>query len=145
MDSAKNERLNELLNKNKIRLRKHHLLDNELLRDCLEKITDAEIIYEIAESDKLLDLMESRFQIEYHHVKNSYEISLNDVLSDTDKMHYIIWDDAGLPILKCSGASLLNCPDDIFAVSFDTYILSEDFREIIHHDESDRLWYCICK
>lgn len=140
MDNQKRERMRELIDKNIIRLRKQSLLDNELLRECLEKIPDAEIIYGIAESDNLLDLMESRFQIECHHVKNSYEISLNDVPLDDNGKYYVIWDNAGLPILKCSGASVLQYPDDVFAVSFDTYILSEDFREIIHHDEDGRLW-----
>ena len=141
----KRERMQELIDKNKIRLRKKHLLDNELLRDCLNKITDAEIIDGSAETESILDLMESRFQIEYHHVKNSYAISLNSIPLDDNGQYYIIWDNADVPILKCSGASVLQYPDDVFAVSFDTYIISENFTEIIHHDESNRLWYCIYK
>lgn len=145
MDKDKRERLQELIDKNKIRLRKKHLLDNELLQDCLKKITDAEIIDESAETENILDLMESRFQIEYHHIKGSHEISDNEVFFNSEQKYYVICDNADVPILKCSGESLLKYPDDVFAVSFDTYILSEDFREIIHHDESDRLWYCIYK
>lgn len=137
--------MKELIDKNIIRLRKQSLLDNELLRDCLEKIPDAEIIYGSAETENILDLMESRFQIEYHHVKSSYEISLNDVPSDDNRKYYVIWDNAGLPILNCSGKYLFQYPDDVFAVDFDTYIVSEDFMEIIHHDEDDRLWCCTLK
>lgn len=142
MDNKKRERMKELIDKNKIRLKKQHLLDNELLRECLEKITDAEIIEENAETENILDLMSSHFQIEYHHVKSSYEISLNDVPLDNNGKYYIIWDNADLPILKCSGASVLEYAEDLFAVDFDTYIVSEDFSEIIHHDESGILWRC---
>ncbi|MDE6788570.1 MAG: hypothetical protein K2J47_04530 [Ruminococcus sp.] len=142
MNNKKRERMQELIDKNKIRLRKKYLLDNELLQDCLKKIKDAEIIDGSAETESILDLMESRFQIEYHHVKNSYAISLNDIPLDDNGQYYIIWDNADVPILKCSGTSILQCPDDLFAVNFDTYIVSEDFREIIHHDEDGRLWYC---
>lgn len=145
MDNKKRERMQELIDKNIIRLRKQSLLDNELLRDCIEKIKNIEIIDESTETENLLDLMQDRFSIEYHHVKNSYEISLNDIPLDADKKYYIIWDNAGLPILKCSGKYLLQYPDDVFAVDFDTYILSEDFRKIVHHDEDDRLWCCALK
>ncbi|MCM1132533.1 MAG: hypothetical protein NC340_03580 [Ruminococcus flavefaciens] len=140
MDNQARKKMRELIDKNRISLRQKHLLDNALLRDCLEKITDVEIIDSSDRADELLDLMESRFQIEYHHVKGSFEISGSNVFLNAGQKYYIIWDNADLPVLKCSGADVLQYPDDIFAVDFDTYIVSDDFREIIHHDEDDRLW-----
>lgn len=144
MDKDKKERLQELIRKNKIRLKQQCLFNNELLQDCLKKITDVEIIYESEETEILLNLMEIRFKIEYHHIKGSHEIG-NEVFFNAEQKYYVIWDNADIPILKCSGASVLQCMDDLFAVDFDTYIISEDFMEIIHCDESDRLWYYIYK
>ena len=140
MDKHKREKLQELIIKNKIQLKQKYLLDNELFQDCLKNLRDAEIIEENVKMENLVDLMESRFNIKYHHVDGSYEISINELLLNSEQKYYIIWDDADIPILKCSGANILQCLEDVFAVSFDTYIVSENFKEIIHCDESDRLW-----
>ncbi len=84
--------------------------------------------------------MKSRFNIKYHHIDSSYEISFNQLFLNSEQKYYIIWDNADIPILKCSGKYVLQFPDDVFVVDFDTYIVSEDFSEVIHCDESDRLW-----
>lgn len=140
MDNNKREKLQELIKKNKIRLKQKYLSDNELFQNCLKKITDAEIIEENAETENIVDLMESRFNIKYHHVDSSYEISPDKLFLNSEQKYYIIWDNADIPVLKCSGKYILQCLEDVFSVDFDTYIVSENFKEIIHCDESDRLW-----
>lgn len=145
MDKHKREKLQELIIKNKIRLKKKCLLDNELFQDCLYNLEDTKIIEENAETENLADLMKSRFNIKYHHVDNSHEISINELLLNSEQKYYIIWDNADIPILNCSGKYILQYLEDVFAVDFDTYVVSEDFKEIIHCDESDRLWYFIYK
>ncbi len=126
--------------KNKLRLKQKSLSDNELFQDCLRKFEYAEIIEENAKTENILNLMESRFNIKYHHIDSFCEISFNQLFLNSEQKYYIIWDNADIPILKCSGKYVLQFPDYVFAVDFDTYIVSEDFSEVIHCDESDRLW-----
>ena len=41
------------------------------------------------------------------------------------------WDDINMPILKCDWLSIFNNIDDVLAVSFDTWMISEDIKNII--------------
>ena len=52
------------------------------------------------------------------------------------KTYFVIWSDAVLPILKCTWNKILENIDDVLAVSFDTWLVSEDFTELIefYHD-----------
>ncbi|WP_308728038.1 hypothetical protein [Bacillus sp. MYb209] len=46
---------------------------------------------------------------------------------------YIIWDEASLPIIKTNLHQILQVIDDVTAVSFDTWIYSQDVGYVIEY------------
>lgn len=47
-----------------------------------------------------------------------------------------------LPLIKCKGKYILESFDDVVAVSFDTYIVAEDFTECFFSDDMGNVWKC---
>lgn len=138
MDKSK---LEKLIDKNKIYIRHKKWAENELLQDCLNLLKDVQLIETEQDICQLNHSMCTQFPInEYRHIDGSYELSREELCFFPNRKYYIFWDDMDLPAILCSGTSILRCLDDIFAVSFDTYIFSEDFSEIIHSDDLGVLW-----
>ena len=50
---------------------------------------------------------------------------------DEEERYYIVWDEATLPIVLCSGKYINECWDDVIAVAFDTYFVSKSTRKVI--------------
>lgn len=46
---------------------------------------------------------------------------------------------AELPVVQCRGENILKCLDDVLAVSFETYIVSERFSAVLHSDDRCRI------
>lgn len=44
-----------------------------------------------------------------------------------------------LPAVQSRGKNILECPDDVLVVSFETYLLSSDLAENIHSDDIGRI------
>lgn len=134
-------RLEELKEKNKIYMKRKQWEQNALLQDCLHSFDDMELLETEQDISSIAHRMCESFPIDEHrHIEGAYELLREEIDFVTSQKYYILWDDAALPVIKCSGKSILQCLDDIFAVSFDTYIFSENFSEIIHSDESGILW-----
>ncbi len=136
------KRIDELKEKIYINIRNREAQNNELLQDCLKNLLNTELISDKNEIQRIINSISDNFSIKYHHIENSYEIIRKEIDFIKNKDYYIVWDDADLPIIKCLGRSILTCLDDVTAVSFDTYIVAEDFSEILHCDEEDRFWRC---
>lgn len=138
MDKSKLEKLKD---KNKIYIRYKKWAENELLQDCLNLLSDVKLIETEQDIGQLNHSMCKKFPInEYRHIDGAYELSREEMDFFPHRRYYILWDDMELPAILCLGKSILKCLDDIFAVSFDTYIFLEDFSEIIHSDDSGVLW-----
>ena len=134
-------RLEQLKRENKKYIRYKQWEENELLQDCLNLLSDLQLLGEEQDVSKIVHLMCKKFPInEYRHIEGAYKLVRDEMDFLPNQMYYILWDDKALPILKCSGKSILKCLDDIFAVSFDTYIFSDNFSEIIHSDATGTLW-----
>lgn len=134
-------RLEQLRNKNKIYMSYQQWSRNELLQDCLQVLSDVQLVDTEQDISQIGHLMCEKFPInEYRHIDGAYELSRDEIDFLPDQKYYILWDDKSLPVIKCSGKTILKCLDDIFAVSFDTYIFSDNFSEIIHSDDTGTMW-----
>ena len=55
--------------------------------------------------------------------------------------YYIIWDNVELPCVSCELKSIKEHLDDVLAVSFDTWLLSEEGDEIIEFYHEGKITY----
>lgn len=46
------------------------------------------------------------------------------MILEDDERYYIVWDEATLPVVLSTGKNIVECWDDVMAVSFDTYLVS---------------------
>ena len=44
---------------------------------------------------------------------------------------YIVWSDPEKPILRCSRQGILSCLEDVLAVAFDTWLVSEQLDRVV--------------
>lgn len=72
-------------------------------------------------------------RVDWDRFKNKREIkSASDLIQlINNEKYYIIWGDIEMPIIKSELINILNTLDDVIAVSFDTWLLSEDKSLVI--------------
>lgn len=128
MDKSKLEQLKE---KNRLLSQRKKRGSNRLFQACIQTLNTVSVV----EDEEMIRQMFLKA-----HANDTYsqiECKL-ELLAGKD--YYIIWDNAELPIIKCKGKDILMCVDDVFAVSFDTYIVAEDFSECFHSDDMGKVW-----
>ena len=135
------ERLEELKEKNKKIISETKIKNNILLNECIEALgnygnilcdKDSKYVYHIFEKIPFLP-----WGVDWQKFQNS--ISLNKIEEIPEvcekEEFYIIWSNE-LPIINSSLYKILDCIEDICAVEADTWLLSNDFNELIefHHE-----------
>ena len=93
---------------------------------CME-LGEALSLYSIVEDENKIEHIESLASspdLEMH--SHDDRITLND-----EEQFYIVWDEVSLPIVLCLGKYINKCWDDVMAVAFDTYFVSELTRKVI--------------
>lgn len=123
MDEERKKKLESLKIQAKTNERKQSLQKNVLLQECLEVLS----LYSIVEDEN---------EIEYIELLASspdFEMYSHDdrIILDEEERYYIVWDEATLPIVLCSGKYINECWDDVMAVAFDTYFVSKSTRKVI--------------
>ena len=123
MDEERKKKLESLKIQAKTNERKQSLQKNVLLQECLEVLS----LYSIVEDEN---------EIEYIELLASspdFEMYSHDdrIILDEEERYYIVWDEATLPIVLCSGKYINECWDDVMAVAFDTYFVSRSTRKVI--------------
>ena len=117
MDEEQKKKLELLKAQTKINERKQRLQKNVLLQECLKALSS----YSIIENKKEIKQIESlaSFQDTEMHSHD------DRVTLDNEEQYYIVWDEETLPIVLCLGKYINECWDDVMAVSFDTYFISQ--------------------
>lgn len=123
MDNEKKKKLEELKIQMQIKKQKHDLEKNELLQECLRALNSYDIVAREDEVKRIIHLASAE-DAEMHTHKE--QITLTD-----EEEYYIVWDDASLPIILCSGKKISEFWDDVLAVSFDTYFVSKSTEKTI--------------
>ena len=123
MDEDRKKKLESLKIQAKTNERKQSLQKNELLQECLEVLSSYSIVEDENEIEHI-DSLASSPDSEIH--PHADKITLND-----KEQYYIVWDEATLPIVLCSGKKINECWDDVMAVAFDTYFVSESTWKVI--------------
>ncbi len=114
-----------------------------LLEECIEELGEA-VVFDDDKSFKLSDEFQDDFpftqwgRINWDEFEQKKEIhDLNEVNDFFDsKECYLMWDDGSLPVIKAPLNKVLSVIDDVTAVSFNTWILSDTNRCVVEffHD-----------
>lgn len=123
MDEERKKKLESLKIQAKTNERKQSLQKNVLLQECLEVLSS----YSIVEDENEIEYIESLAS------SQDFEMYSHDdrIILDEEERYYIVWDEATLPIVLCSGKYINECWDDVMAVAFDTYFVSKSTRKVI--------------
>ena len=123
MDEERKKKLESLKIQAKTNERKQSLQKNVLLQECLEVLSS----YSIVEDENEIEYIESLAS------SPDFEMYSHDdrIILDEEERYYIVWDEATLPIVLCSGKYINECWDDVLAVAFDTYFVSKSTRKVI--------------
>ena len=123
MDEERKKKLESLKIQAKTNERKQSLQKNVLLQECLEVLSS----YSIVEDENEIEYIESLAS------SPDFEMYSHDdrIILDEEEQYYIVWDEATLPIVLCSGKYINECWDDVMAVAFDTYFVSKSTRKVI--------------
>ena len=124
---------------------------NKLFMEFVKKIKEIEIISD-DECKPLIDKFSDSisFYSSGHIDWNDSKWKKNKVsylelgnYVDSSKDYYVIWDNYDLPIVKCKLQSIINNADDIEAVAFSYFIISEDFKVLMESEKFGFLNLCI--
>ena len=123
MDEERKKKLESLKIQAKTNEQKQSLQKNVLLQECLEVLSS----YSIVEDENEIEYIESLAS------SPDFEMYSHDdrIILDEEERYYIVWDEATLPIVLCSGKYINECWDDVMAVAFDTYFVSKATRKVI--------------
>ena len=123
MDEERKKKLESLKIQAKTNELKQSLQKNVLLQECLEVLSS----YSIVEDENEIEYIESLAS------SPDFEMYSHDdrIILDEEERYYIVWDEATLPIVLCSGKYINECWDDVMAVAFDTYFVSKSTRKVI--------------
>lgn len=147
MNFEMQQRYNMLKEKNRQRNAEMKYRENYLFMDCIKNLENCKIL-EKAESEKVIrDFLNmvpfDNGHIDWTYTPNKSLISMDEFEKtgvNQDK-YYIIWDNVELPCVSCKLQSIKEHLDDVLAVSFDTWLFSEEKDEIIEFYHEGKITY----
>lgn len=141
MDQEKRKKYQLLKEKNRAKVKELKWKNNVLFKECIASLDDYSIL-----SREKTDILFKQFKHNFPRtdyggidwekvtevilIKNIYDIY------DENYEYYILWEQQDLPCISCKLPIIINNIDDVLAVSFDTWLLSQNEREVIefHHE-----------
>lgn len=149
MNEEIKKRYQLLKEKNSVKIKGVIWKNNVLFTECIDVLQSCNII-SLEETENLFEQMQKNFPmtaygcINWNGVKES--LTLDDIsevyhICDVDDVYYILWEQEGIPCVSCQLSTILENIDDVLAVSFDTWLLSKNTREIIEFYHEGRITY----
>ena len=117
MDKEQKKKLEELKKQAQMSTNRKKLQGNVLLQECFAALESYNLIENDGEIKRIVDLAYSS-DVEIHSHNNQ-------VFLEDEEMYYIVWDEATLPIVMCSGKRIKESWDDVLAVAFNTYFVAK--------------------
>ncbi|SER01199.1 hypothetical protein SAMN02910369_02874 [Lachnospiraceae bacterium NE2001] len=123
MNTEQKNKLKQLKTQMQEKKKTQALQNNILLQECLAALGT----YEIIEDESVIEEL-----VSFASKPDAEKHSPSDIapLID-DAQYYIVWDEATLPVVMCSGNSIKNCWDDVLAVAFETYLVDASTKDVI--------------
>ena len=102
-----------------------------LLEECLEALgADAQPVSDPALCSRILDslLLTDTGRIDWNAYTQVQACAPEELSPGS---WYIVWSDPEKPILRCSRQGILSCLEDVLAVAFDTWLVSEQLDRVV--------------
>lgn len=144
MDEEKRKRYQLLKEKNRTKVKEWNWQKNILFKECIDSLDEYNML-SLEETEVLYKQLRYNLPmtdygcIDWKKVSDVIIIkSISDIFDIFNKNHeyYILWEQQELPCIRCKLSKIMDNIDDVLAVSFDTWLLSKDKKEIIefHHE-----------
>ena len=144
MDKEKRKRYQLLKEKNRTKVKEWNWQKNILFQECIDSLDEYNML-SLEETEVLYKQLRYNFPmtdygcIDWKKVRDVIIIkSISDIFDIFNKNYeyYILWEQQELPCVSCKLSKIMDNIDDVLAVSFDTWLLSKDKKEIIefHHE-----------
>lgn len=139
-----------LKKKNEAKVKEMCWMSNRLFVECIAALKNCDII-NLEETEKMFDLLRVNFPmkitgcINWDIHKESKELkNVSDIydIGCTSDEFFIVWDQKDIPCIRCDLLTILDNIDDVLAVSFDTWLLSESANEVIEFYHEGKITYC---
>lgn len=105
-----------------------------LFEECISVLERYDIIKDSKQEEMILSNLKLNFygKVDFSKYINPCNIKFDELqlLSDSGE-YYVLWTDSTLPIIRCNINDILKNIDDVLAVSFDTWLISVDMKQII--------------
>ncbi len=144
MNEEKRKRYQLLKEENRLKVKECNWKQNVLFKECIDSLNHYRIL-SLDETGALFQQLRFNFpmsqygSIDWKKVNDVTVIKkISDIFEIFDKSdeYYILWEQQELPCVRCKLEKIIDNIDDVLAVSFDTWLLSKDKKEIIefHHE-----------
>lgn len=149
MDEERRKKYQLLKEKNKLRIKELKWKNNILFKECIASLNECNVL-SLKESDVLFDKLQNNFPmtsygcIDWNCVDRSVVIeNIFDIyhIFNGDCECYILWDEEDVPCVSSTLAAIIENIDDVLAVSFNTWLLSKDKKEVIEFYHEGRIVY----
>lgn len=147
MNFEMQQKYNMLKEKNRQRNAEIKYRENYLFMDCIKNLVHYKILKK-EESEKVirnfLNIVPfDNGHIDWTYIQNKSLINMDEFekIGVNQEKYYIIWDNVELPCVSCELKSIKEHLDDVLAVSFDTWLLSEEGGEIIEFYHEGKITY----
>lgn len=146
MNEENRKRYYLLRERSQKRIKQLYWQNNVLFQECIEALKMYKVLT-LEDTDFIFRQMATNFPMTDYgcicwkkidskiEIKKIYDIF--NICSEQQEF-YILWDNLGLPGVQCKLDTIIENIDDVLAVSFDTWLLSRDKKEVIefYHEGS---------
>lgn len=140
MNDGQKKRYKQLMQSNKSIERNKIWSDNILLQECLAALGIQKDILSINEQEKIVCEVNQRFKETVKKKEGKKIETIEEIDSEwIGEKVFIIWDEASLPVIQTKINSVKEYIDDVTAVAFDTWIVSEDLNRVIEYNHNGKI------
>lgn len=139
MNEEEKKKYQLLKEKNKRKVKEANCKNDALLQECIISLKEC-IVLSLENTRRLFNKFASDFSLsltgsinwnEFNGEVCTEEMSYICKLINLQNQYCILWDKQDTPGVICDLSTILNCIDDVLAVSFNTWLLSMDGKEVI--------------
>lgn len=127
----------QLKKKNQEFILKKRREKNILLQECLYSLGTDVVVLSSTEQVQFLDRFNNYLSSDFELFERKKFFDCKGIPMDFfNYCVYIVWDEQTLPIIKCTFSKIIEQFQNITAVSFDTWIVGENFEKflLLNHD-----------
>lgn len=141
MKEADRERYQQLRRKNKDIRREYEWANNLLLQECFAALGTEKVILPYDKEEEIVSIVNEKItklfglNIVGKELESIEEINTEQI----GEKVYVIWDKMGVPVIQTSLSNVKRNIDDVLAVAFDTWIVSENISRFIEFNHNGKI------